>query len=88
VLIESIEAHWTNQLRLQARHPVVAGKKPSPLFWFTTSDVIFEQKMTVRIKGVEREIPMYLEKPELVFGNIWATPFDDDEQPSFQSLID
>ncbi len=87
VLVESIQDHWTNQLRLQARHPVVAGKKPSPLFWFTTSDLVFEQKTTVRIKGVDKEISVFLEKPELVFGKIWATPLDD-EQPDFQSLID
>jgi hypothetical protein len=37
---------------------------------------------------VEKEIPIYLEKPELVFGKIWATPLDDDERPDFQSLID
>jgi hypothetical protein len=63
VLVESIEDHWTNQLRLSARHPVVAGRKPSPLFWFTTSDLIFEQKTTTRIKGVEKEIPIYLAIP-------------------------
>jgi len=88
ILVESIKDSWTNELRLHARQPVVAGKKPSPLFWFTTSDVVFEKKTTVRIKGVEKEIPIYLEKPELVFGKIWATPIDDDDQPNFQSLID
>ncbi|MBA2749353.1 MAG: hypothetical protein H0U45_11590 [Tatlockia sp.] len=88
VLVESIKDSWTNLLRLHARHPVVAGKKPNPLFWFTTSDVVFEQKTTVKIKGVEKEIPLYLEKPELVLGKIWATPIDDDNQPDFQSLID
>lgn len=88
VLVESIEAHWTNQLRLHARHPVVSGNKPSPLFWFTTSDLLFEQKMTVKVGGKEKEIPRFLEKPELVFEKIWATPLDDDQQPNFQSLID
>lgn len=88
VLIESIVDHWTNELRLHARHHSVAAKKPSPLFWFTTSDLVFEPKTTVKIKGAEKEIPIYLEKPELVFGKIWATPIDDDEQPNFQSLID
>jgi hypothetical protein len=88
VLIESIKDSWTNELRLHARQPIVAGKKPSPLFWFTTSDAVFEQKTTVKIKGVEKEIPIYWEKPELVFAKIWATPLDDDERPNFQSLID
>jgi hypothetical protein len=88
VLVESIEDHWTNQLRLHSRHPVVAGSKPSPLFWFTTSDLIFEQKTKVRIKGAEKEIPQFLEKPELVFEKIWATPVDDDERPQFLSLVE
>ena len=30
----------------------------------------------------------YFEKPELVFGKIWAAPADDDTQPVFQPLID
>jgi hypothetical protein len=88
VLVESIEDHWTNQLRLHARHPVVSGNKPSPLFWFTTSDLIFEQKITLRIKGAEKEIPVFLEKPKLVFEKIWATPLDDDERPEFLSLVE
>jgi hypothetical protein len=88
VLVESIEAHWTNQLRLHARHPVVSGNKPSPLFWFTTSDLLFEQKMTVKVGGKEKQIPRFLESPELVFEKIWATPLDEDEQPNFQSLIE
>ncbi len=88
VLVESIEDHWTNQLRLHSRHPVVAGSKPSPLFWFTTSDLIFEQKTTIRIKGAEKEILQFLEKPELVFEKIWATPADDDERPQFLSLVE
>ncbi len=88
VLIESIKDSWTNELRLHARQPIVAGNKPSPLFWFTTSDAVFEQKTTVKIKGVEKEIPIYWEKPELVFAKIWATSLDDDERPNFQSLFD
>jgi hypothetical protein len=88
VLIESIEDYWTNTLRLHARHPVVSGDKPSPLFWFTTSDVVFERKTNMKMNGVEKEIPVFLEQPELVFGKIWATPSGSDEQPEFLSLID
>jgi len=44
--------------------------------------------MRVKINGKEKEIPLFLEKPELVFETIWATPLDDDERPDFQSLID
>ena len=88
VLVESIEDHWTNNLRIAARHRIVSGSKPSPLFWFTTSDVIFEKPVNVVIKSVKREVPLYLEKPEVIFGKIWATPADHDERPAFQSLID
>lgn len=37
---------WTDTLRRSARHPVVSGQKPSPLFWFTTSEV-FTKKIEV-----------------------------------------
>lgn len=87
VLVESINDHWTNNLRIGARHPIVSGNKPSPQFWFTTSDVVFEQPIKTRIKGVEKEIPWYLDKPETVFDKIWATPLHN-EQPAFLSLID
>lgn len=87
VLVESIEDHWTNNLRIAAMHPVVSGSKPSPLFWFTTSDIIFERPLNVTIKSAQKEVPVYLEKPELVFAKIWATPADH-EQLIFQSLID
>ncbi len=73
--------------RIAARHPIVSGNKPSPLFWFTTSDLFFEQLVKVTVKGAQKEIPMFLEKPELVFEKIWATPADSEEWPVFQSLI-
>jgi hypothetical protein len=84
VLVELTEDHWTNQFRLHTRHPIVSGSKPSPLFWFTTSDVVFERKATDTIKAKPKEVLIYLEKPELVFSKIWATPLDDDEYPNFQ----
>jgi hypothetical protein len=88
VLIESIENNWTNTLRTAARHPVVSGNKPSPLFWFTTSDLVFERPLEITIKSAKKEIPVYLERPDLVFGKIWAGPDDHDERPVLQSLID
>ncbi len=88
VLVESIDDHWTNNLRIAARHPVVSGIRPSPLFWFTTSDAIFEKPLSVTIKSAQKEVPIYLEKPEIVFAKIWATPTDLEEQPVFQSIID
>ena len=88
VLIESVHDHWTNQLRLHARHPIVSGSKPSPLFWFTTSDIVFERPVKTKIKSVEKEIPVFLDHPEIVFEPIWATPEGDYNQPEFGSLVD
>lgn len=87
VLVESIDDDWTNNLRISARNPIVSGK-PSPLFWFTPSDLAFEKLIAVKIKSAEKQIPIFLEKPELVFGKIWATPVDNDEQSVLQSLIE
>jgi hypothetical protein len=86
VLVESIQDHWMNNLRISAKHPVVSGNKPSPLFWFTTSDILFERQVKTKIKSVEKEIPMYLDSPQLVFAKIWAMP-EDDEGVNLQSLI-
>ena len=88
MLVESIDDHWTNTLRTTANHPIVSGKKPSPLFWFTPSNLAFEKLITVKIKSAEKQIPVFLEKPELVFEKIWATPDSNDEQPDLKSIID
>jgi hypothetical protein len=88
VLVESIKDSWAYNLRACAAHPVVSGSKPSPLFWFTTSDIIFERKVKTKIKSVEKEIPKYLDTPELVFAKIWATPQDEEEDVILQSLIE
>lgn len=88
VLVESIEDHWTRNLRNCARYPIVSGKRPSPLFWFTTSDLVFERTVKKKIKSVERNVPVYLEKPELVFAKIWATAADEEEDIKLQSIIE
>lgn len=88
VLVESIEDSWANNLRIAARHPVVSGSKPSPLFWFTTSDTLFEKPLNVNINSVQKDVPIYLEKPELVLAKIWATPADRDVESVLLSLID
>ncbi len=84
VLVESIDSGWANHLRVNARHPLVSGSKPSPLFWFTTSE-LFESK----VSGKEKELPLYLETPEVILRNIWATPEHGDTiaQEEFLSLI-
>lgn len=84
VLVESIDSAWANHLRINARHPLVSGNKPSPLFWFTTSE-LFERK----IVGKKKEQPLYLDTPEAIFRRIWATPDQGDKikQEEFLSLI-
>lgn len=86
--IVAVNKQHLDQLRLHSKHPIVSGKKPSPLFWFTTSDFLFEKKTTVKLNGVEKQIPQFLVKPELVFERIWATAESDEDQPSLLSLID
>lgn len=84
VLVESIDSGWANHLRINARNKIVSGNKPSPLFWFTTSEV-FERK----ISNDEKAPPVYLDTPEVIFRKIWATPEHPDEitQEEFLSLI-
>jgi hypothetical protein len=86
VLIESTEGGWADTLRRSARHPVVSGQKPSPLFWFTTSE-IFTKKIEATENGKTKEQPIYFQKPELVFNEIWATPLHDDTAPELNSII-
>lgn len=84
VLVESIDSAWADHLRINARHPIVSGAKPSPLFWFTTSE-LFETKVSTG----KKEQPLYLDTPEAIFRNIWATPEHTDNitQEQFLSLI-
>jgi hypothetical protein len=86
VLIESIEKSWADTLRRAARHPVVSGQKPSPLFWFTTSE-FFTRETEVIEEGRKRERPLFLEQPELVFANIWATPLHTRDDTNFKSIL-
>jgi len=71
VLTESTAMRWAHNLRMAARDPVVSPK-PSPLFWFTTSEVL-----TKPVPAGKRTIPLYLDKPETIFKNIWANPVED-----------
>jgi hypothetical protein len=71
VLTESIEIHWAQTLRETAGHPIVS-QKPSPLFWFTSSEIF-----TRRMANGQRTQPLYLDQPEWIFKRIWASPVDD-----------
>src|SRR5207302_136810 len=71
VLTESIESNWAQTLRETAAHPIVSPK-PSPLFWFTSSEIF-----TRPLANGKRPQPLYLEQPEWIFKRIWASPVDD-----------
>jgi hypothetical protein len=72
VLTETTNKDWASQLRECARHPVVSSK-PSPLFWFTTSELFFSKPAS----ATDKRTPLYLDQPELIFKRIWASPIDD-----------
>src|SRR5437762_4566019 len=52
VLTESTTSQWAHNLRL----------KPSPLFWFTTSELL-----TKPTPAGKRTVPLYLVQPEVIF---------------------
>jgi len=39
VLTETFDTAWAEALREAAQHPIVSGANPSPLFWFTASQI-------------------------------------------------
>src|SRR5205823_3301055 len=79
VLTESISSTWANNLRHAAAHPTVS-KSPSPLFWFTSSELFTGAAGS----SSGRALPFYLREPETVFKKIWHSPTH--EQPF--SLLD
>lgn len=75
VLTESTSSQWAHNLREAAKENVVSPK-PSPLFWFTTSELLTKPQ-TITTTGRPRQVPLYLLQPEAVFKRIWASPADD-----------
>lgn len=71
VLTESTTMQWAHNLRQAARHPIVSPK-PSPLFWFTTSELL-----TQPVTAGNRTVPLYLDQPEMIFKRIWANPIEE-----------
>ena len=69
VLTETTSTQWAYNLINAAKHPIVSPK-PSPLFWFTTSEPLL--KPSDQPNG--RPLPRYLVEPELIFKQLWATP--------------
>jgi hypothetical protein len=80
VLTETIDDDWAAALREAASSNMVSGPKPSPLFWFTTSRLFTEPETPQN----ERPIARYLLRPQVVFGNIWASPVNE----TLHSLIE
>jgi hypothetical protein len=76
VLIETISANWAEELRQAANHYTVSGPKPSPLFWFTTSE-LFTKPVEINKGKRSRQVPLHLTRPEIVLDRIWAAPVDD-----------
>ncbi len=60
VLTESTSAQWAQNLREAAKRPIVSAR-PSPLFWFTTSEIL-----TKPMPGGKKTVPLYLQEPECV----------------------
>jgi hypothetical protein len=71
VLVESTGSQWAHNLREAAKENVVSPK-PSPLFWFTTSELL-----TKPTPDGKRTLPLYLVQPEVIFKRIWADPVQD-----------
>jgi len=71
VLTETNTMQWAHNLREAAKHPIVSPK-PSPLFWFTTSELL-----TKPVPAGKRTVPLYLQEPETIFKRIWASPSED-----------
>ena len=83
VLVETLDSRWAETLRDAARHRVVSGPKPSPLFWFVPSGV-FTKPIEVASGTGTRQVPLFLLKPEAMFRPMWATPVNNE----LQSLLD
>lgn len=83
VLVETTDVAWAEKLREAARNPEVSGDTPTPLFWFTVSEV-FTRKRPVPNGRPDQELPYFLLRPDLVFDSIWVSPVDD----NLHSLVD
>ena len=71
VLTETPKASWRDQLREAARHPIVSGASPSPLFLFTASSLLSEPRVHPRR-------PRFITEPTRIFERVWHTPDSDD----------
>ncbi|MDA2929351.1 hypothetical protein MYX84_05290 [Acidobacteria bacterium AH-259-O06] len=77
VLTETVDTTWAENLRNATHHPAVCGEKPTPLFWFTASQ-IFEQEREIQQAKRTQKLPRFLAEPDLIFQKVWATPVNDE----------
>ncbi len=82
VLVEAIDGRRARRLFEEAQHASVCGGQPSPLFWFTASELF--TKKEVATDGTPT-VPLYLRQPELVLDKIWIPSIP---RPSKHSLLD
>jgi len=73
VLIETLDTRWAEVLRQAARDPAVSGRKPSSLFWFTSSEFFAKRSGTEQ----KRQVPYFLENPQIIFNKLWLTPLSE-----------
>ena len=85
VLTEAPDAEQADFLRRLTEHPVVLGGrgcKPSPLFWFTSSEFFTKLLDIEEGQPTKRthKIPRWLADPTTIARPIWFTPVDDEPQ--------
>ncbi len=83
VLIETLDTRWAEVLRQAARDPAVSGRKPTALFWFTSSEFFAKPSK----KEQKRQVPYFLENPQIMFNKLWLTPLNE-VGDSPRSLLD
>lgn len=72
VLVETTDDEWAMELLETARHPLVSGPQPSPLFWFTHSG-FFELGLGKGERSQhEKRKDFFLAHPEIIFHSLWA----------------
>jgi hypothetical protein len=78
VLTETLDTKWAETLRVAAQHPVVSGPKPSELFWFTSAEFFTKQiQMPTSASAIRtRQVPYFLEHPDVIFRPLWFSPID------------
>ena len=84
VLTETLTQKWANSLCHAAKENLVSGPKPSPLFWFTSSEALSAkpgENITQQGQASRRQ----LAEPHVIFTKIWQTPATGDQKFHFGS---